>query len=266
MSEGEEDFLAEDDFPPEDFLSDERRTLRICSIAALICLAIISAVIALQAVTGAILAVLASRMPPPDVAAKAHAIAFYGSLQSFHSFTGQAALFPAFGVMALSIVFALNVGEFRTRYTRFRWAQAVKAGLLCLILAGIAFGGTLFHAKLSIAGFWLEASVKQGAAAGGITMNAFGTPRFNTFVVLHGIILPFLAVVSIIFIWPAFLEFARGEGPAVRTKWTSIEESWEEEAAAAEISQNSLPAGFKSISQMAGRKHRRESSESDDEQ
>ncbi|MCD6404949.1 MAG: hypothetical protein J7M19_03910 [Planctomycetes bacterium] len=261
MIEDEDDFLSEDEF-----LSDERSTLKTCCVAALICLAIVSAAIALQAVTGAILAVSASRIPPPDAAAKARAVTFYCRLKSFHSLTGQLALFPAFGVMAISILFALNVGQFRTRYTHFRWAQAVKAGLLCLILAGIAFGGRLFHAKLSIAGFWLHASAEQGTAGDGITMNAFGTPRFNTFVVLHGIILPFLAVISIIFIWPAFLEFAKGEGPAARTKWTSIEENWEEESAAAEISQNSLPAGFKSISETIGRKRKRQSAELDEKE
>ena len=121
---------------------------------------------------------------------------------------------------------------------------------MCLLLVGIACGGRLFIIKLKAANFWLTIPKEDVAGMTGITMQAFSWKAFYTFLALHGIVLPLLVVIAIIFMWPAFDEFARGGGPAPVSKWSVFEE--EEDKTPLDI--DDLPGGWGAMTKAASRK------------
>lgn len=232
----------------------ERSTLRLCSKVGLGCMVVICVLIAAQAVTGALLAVRSALSRPASGDDLIRAVELCALVRSVHAFAGQAALIPAFTVLTLSILFMFNVGSFDTRHTRFTWAQVMRALLLCCILLGIAFGGRLYGDYLRSEGFWLSGDPESAAEAPCATIGAVGSTGFYTFVGLHGIVLPFLAIISIIFMWPAFYEFAVRKGPAAYTKWTEFKKAMHTDTRPAE----NLPEGWSAMSRMAERRRMEE--------
>ncbi len=191
-------------------LADDKklRTVKLCCRWGLVCLALLGTIIAAQAVTGGLLSVrLFERLPASTGEAAARAEAF-STLRSLHSVLGQISVLGAVGVLAVSIIFMVNVGDVDAYHTRFSWSQLAKAMLLVLILVGLFMGGRLFSLQLTAARLWPMLSEQDMLREPGITMEAFGQTPFYTFVALHGVVLPLLAVVVIIFMWPPFHEFA----------------------------------------------------------
>ena len=189
------------------YMSEQRQTLEICSKCALICFTILAALILLQAVTGALLSIKALAPIPNGTEEAAEKIASYATLRSVHGTFGQLSLIPAFAVLAFSILFMLNISGVEARHTRINWAQVGKSVVLVLIMVGLCIGGRLFALKLTEGGFWLFLEPEAHAERAGITIHTFSSTGFYTFVVLHGIVLPVLAAIIMIFMWAPFSEF-----------------------------------------------------------
>jgi hypothetical protein len=236
---------------PED---EQTSTLHVCSKIGLACFCAICALVVFQAITGTLLAVKCVSTPPALPQEREQVVEWCSAVRSAHAVAGQLALVPAFVVFALSILFMLNVGNFDTRHTRFMWAQLLRSLLLCLILMGISLGGRLYGDYLRGEGFWLTETSEPAGESAGATIDAVSSTGFYTFVALHGIVLPFLAIISIIFMWPAFYEFAIAKMPAALTRWTKLDKS----AGPAASDIEDLPTGWSSLARMADKKRTRE--------
>jgi len=240
------------------YVKQQRHALIVCSKCALACFVILTGIIAVQAVTGTILSLKSLEVPPSDAAHTTVMIDSYAMLRSLHATLGQLALIPGFAVLAFSILFMLNVGGVGARLTRFTWGQVFKAGVLVIILVGICLGGRLFAIELKGSRFWLLLEPEAVTENPGVTMDGFSSTAFYTFVGLHGIVLPFLAVIVIIFMWAPFSEFSRERrerefrGPAFQ-KWSLIIEAGGNTTneGPPEEPDDDTPAGWKAMRRMA---------------
>jgi len=240
------------------YVKQQRQALIVCSKCALVCFVILTGIIAVQAVTGTILSLKSLEVPTSDAAHATAMIDSYATLRSLHATLGQFALIPAFAVLAFSILFMLNVGGIGARLTRVTWGQVFKAGVLVVILVGICLGGRLFAIELKGSRFWLLLEPEAMKENPGVTMDGFSSTAFYTFVGLHGIVLPFLAIIVIIFMWAPFSEFGRERrerefrGPAFQN-WSLIIEagSKNSEEEPPEEPEGDTPTGWKAMRRMA---------------
>lgn len=250
-------------YDPTDCVTEDRRTLRTCCKCAVICFVLILVCVAIQAATGATLAVWAQRAPAADIAANSRAMRSYALLGRIHRLVRQAMLVPAVGLLAPSALFSLTAGNFYTKHTRYAWMQIVKSSLLIACVAGTCLGARCFVVRLRTAGLWLLGESDLATSEPGIDMAAYGLSGFYAFVALHAVVLPVLAVIVVIIMWAPFWEFMRGQGPAARTKWLELEALDEEEMKIERRSQDSLPDGWKSMA-GAARERRLKGDDCDD--
>lgn len=204
-------------------LNEQRQMLKLCSKCALVCFTILAFLLLLQAVTGGLLSIKVIADMPGGAEEAAERIADYATIRSLHATFGQLSLIPAFAVMAFSILFMLNISGVEARHTRISWAQVVKSIMLVVILVGLCIGGRLFALKLVEDRFWLLLEGEAHAKSAGITIDTFSSTGFYTFVVLHGVVLPVLAVIIMIFMWAPFNEFTAKKKKELKlSKWSKF--------------------------------------------
>ncbi len=188
---------------------EELQMLVTVSRCAVGCCILLVLLLAALSVSGTTLAVRTSQAYQEDEALRATVLAEFSSARRWHGFTAFMFLVPLLLLVALSILFSLHVGSFAAKRTKRPWTQSVAAVTLALLLVGGLICGNIYSANLRAVNFWLtppsggfsptDAVAKgQGACA----------MSFSTFIAIHGILFPAMALLIIIMMWPAFYEFA----------------------------------------------------------
>jgi hypothetical protein len=198
--------------------------VKMCSIGGAVCAALIILFIAIQAVTGTILACESRTLYPMSDEIRQAATGSFASIQSIHKIFGELALFPMLFLVAFSIVFSLHVGAVKLNNTKRPWAVTIVSGILAAILIAVISQGVSFGKNLVAKNFWLTPPAGGYPAGTSVAKEqVVSAANFTTFLTIHGIVLPLLAVILIIFVWPSFYEFVPRPRASARNKWASFE-------------------------------------------
>lgn len=203
--------------------SPSRNLVKLCSMGAAACCALIVLLIVIQAITGVILANGSRQLYPTDAAARQAAIDAFSTANAVHRIAGQLSLFPVLFLTAFSIIFSLHVGAFDAKHSKRPWVITIAAVVLTVMLIGVISQGVGFANNLAERNFWLTPPPGGYPAGTAIAKEqVVGSASFTTFITIHGIILPLLSVLLIIFVWPSFHEFLSEDGFGSRSKWKKL--------------------------------------------
>lgn len=205
-------------------VTSSRGLMKLCSTGAVICAVLIFAAIAVQAVSGGILAASSRQDCPQSEAVRDDAINTYATLSSLHKTVGHVALVVVLFMTACAILFSLHVTGFISKHCNHPWRVTAVAVLSAVLVFIVVYQGGNYHSdKLESRGFWL--TPPAGGFPDGTEIaeqQVVSSSTFLTFIALHGIVLPFAVIVLIMFIWPCFYEFLKEDGPESRSKWSDI--------------------------------------------
>jgi len=191
-----------------------RHVVKMVSLGGCICVAVIVLVIIVQAIFGSMLASASRQDYQASDDAQRQAINHFSALAITHTIFGQLAVFAALFLVACSIVFGNHIRYVGAQNTHHKWQPATLSVLLAIVLIGIVFQGVRFAHSLANQRYWLmtpAGGYPPGAVVAREQVVSLG--RFSTFLATHGIVLPFLALILMIFLLPSFYEFVYEKKP-----------------------------------------------------
>jgi len=199
-----------------------RLITRVCW-GGIACLVLLSAGIAAQGVSGALVACASRQDYPVDEGLRADALRSFASLSGFHSVIGHLMLIPALFIIACGILYSIHCPDFEAKCTKHPWAQTVRAVFLAAVVTVTVYWGSSYADDLQELKFWL--SPPSGGYPAGTEVargQVVSASTFSTFIVIHGILLPLVMILVMITMWPGFHEFVTNGGPDSRNKWANI--------------------------------------------
>jgi hypothetical protein len=194
--------------------ASSRHLVKMVSLGACICAGVLVLIIIAQVISGAMLASASRQDYQASDDARRQAISNFSSLATTHSIFGQLALFPALFLVACSIVFGTHITSVGAKNTRYKWLPGALSILLTIVLIGIVCGGVRFAHFLAEHKYWLTPPAGGYPPDAEVAKEQLVTPAsFSTFLATHGIVLPFLALILMIFLMPSFYEFVLEKKP-----------------------------------------------------
>jgi hypothetical protein len=201
----------------------ERHLMHNVCLGAIICSVLVLFLLALSACSGTLLALQSRQEYPADEAVRAYAVKTFAFMVTLHGGATTIMLFAAFLLVTLSVLFGLHVGDFQPKRTKHAWMQTIRAGALAAVLFANMVWGRMYGSSLVELNFWL--TPPPGGFLEGATVakgQVISAATFSTFLAFHAVLLPLVAIMLIILMWPAFYEFVPTPQTAAQNKWLNL--------------------------------------------
>jgi uncharacterized Tic20 family protein len=194
------------------------------SLGALACIVVLLAMLAAQAISGALIAGGSRQYYPAGETERQEAVSNFLARSAFHSVIGHLTVFVGLILVAFTIVFASNVGAFEGGRSRYPWVMVGLAVALTVILFGALIQGNSYRGNLERTHSWLTPPAGGFPEGSPIAAEQVVTSqKYFTFVTIHGIVLPFVVIILMIFLWPSFWEhMSEGRKEPRSSKWAAI--------------------------------------------
>ena len=205
-------------------VAQRRSPARTASVGALACIAVLFLMLAVQAISGAMAAGGSRQYYPAGETEMQEAVNNFLARSAFHSVIGHLTVFVGLVLVACTIVFASNVGGFEPGHSKYPWVMVGLTVAVTLVMFIMLVQGNSYRGNLERKHYWLTppaGGYPQGSPV--VTEQVVNSQSFFTFLTTHGIVLPFIVLILMIFLWPSFwVHVSERRKEPQGSKWAGI--------------------------------------------